>query len=223
MLAIIPAKKRSKRLKNKNIKLLAGKPLISHTIEAAKKSKKITRIIVSTDCPKIAEIAKEYGAEVPFLRPKKLANDKTDNPAGLIKVCKQVINFILKKENNNISSFIILQPTSPLRLTKDIDKAVEFFIRKKADAVFSFSKAKPLNWHFHLNRNGNFIQVKKGSKISINNYLLNGAIFIYKTNFINKKINYNKKCFPFLMSKKRSIDIDNIDDFKYAEYLISKK
>ena len=87
MLAIIPAKKRSKRLPNKNIKLLLGKPLIAYTIAEAQKSKYINRVIVTTDCSKIAKISKKYGAEVPFLRPKKLTTDHS----GKLEVCKHVI------------------------------------------------------------------------------------------------------------------------------------
>ena len=111
MLAIIPAKKRSKRLPNKNIKLLLGKPLIAYTIETAIKSKQITRVIVSTDCPKIAKISKKYGAEVPFLRPKEQSTDRS----GKFEICKHVINFLVQNEGIKISSFIYLQPTSPLR------------------------------------------------------------------------------------------------------------
>ena len=128
MLAIIPAKKRSKRLPNKNIKLLLGKPLIAYTIETAIKSKQITRVIVSTDCPKIAKISKKYGAEVPFLRPKEQSTDRS----GKFEICKHAINFLAQKEGIKISSFIYLQPTSPLRLVKDIDDAIKIFRKKKS-------------------------------------------------------------------------------------------
>ena len=157
MLAIIPAKKKSKRLPNKNIKLLGGKPLIAHTIETAIKSKQITRVIVTTDCSKIANIAKKYGAEVPFLRPKNL----TTNKSGKLEVCKHVIDFITKKEGISIPSFVVLQPTSPLRLVQDIDEAIKIFRKKKADSVVSFCKAKPLEWHRYFRKDGSFYSIKR--------------------------------------------------------------
>lgn len=223
MLAIIPAKKQSKRLPNKNIKLLAGKPLIAYTIETALKSKLISRVIVTTDCSKIAKISKKYGAEVPFLRPKKLTTQKS----GKLEVCKHVVNFLSKKEGANIFSFIVLQPTSPLRLTKDIDKAIKIFRKNKADSVVSFCKAKPLEWHRYIRNDGSFHAIRR--KNSINNpankinYLMNGSIYIFRTSFMNKNTTYNKKSFSYIMPRERSIDIDDIDDFESAKYLISKK
>jgi len=223
MLAIIPAKKKSKRLPNKNIKLLAGKPLIAYTIETALKSKLISRVIVTTDCPIIAKISKKYGAEVPFLRPKKLTTQKS----GKLEVCKHVINFLSKKEGSNIFSFIVLQPTSPLRLTADIDKAIKIFRKNKADSVVSFCKAKPLEWHRYIRNNGSFYTIKR--KNSINNltkkinYLVNGSIYIFRTSFMKKNMKYNKRSFSYIMPRERSVDIDDIDDFESAKYLISKK
>jgi len=223
MLAIIPAKKQSKRLPNKNIKLLAGKPLIAYTIETALKSKLISRVIVTTDCSKIAKISKKYGAEVPFLRPKKLTTQKS----GKLEVCKHVVNFLSKKEGANIFSFIVLQPTSPLRLTKDIDKAIKIFRKNKADSVVSFCKAKSLEWHRYIRNDGSFHTIRR--KNSINNpankinYLMNGSIYIFRTSFMNKNTTYNKKSFSYIMPRERSIDIDDIDDFESAKYLISKK
>jgi len=226
MLAIIPAKKKSKRLPNKNIKKINGKPLIAYTIEVAKKSKKISRIIVSTDCPRIARISRKYGAEVPFIRPKKFSSDKADSHEGVIDVCRHVVNFLKDKEGINIRSFIVLQPTSPLKLSKDIDSAISIFKRKKADSVSSFCEAKPKDWYFNLNKDGSLKQsVKKNIKNNKKNkstYLLNGAIFICKTNFVKKGFGFTRKCFAYLMPKSRSVDIDVIDDFKYAEYLISR-
>jgi len=224
MLAIIPAKKKSKRLENKNTKILGKKPLIAYTIEAALKSDKIKRVIVSTDCEKTARIAKKYGAEVPFIRPKKLASEKIT----ALDVCKHAINFLLKNQKVKIPSFIVLQPTSPLRLVKDIDKAIEIFYKNNANSVISLTKAKPLGWHRYLRRSGTIFSIfsndKKNKKSKKNNYIINGAIYIYKTTFINKNI-YNscdKKSFPYIMPKKRSVDIDSIDDFNYAKHLLFK-
>ncbi len=231
MLAIIPAKKRSKRLPNKNIKLLLGKPLIAYTIETAIKSKQITRVIVSTDCQKIANISKKYGAEAPFLRPKEQFTDRS----GKFEICKHVINFLAQKEGIKISSFIYLQPTSPLRLIKDIDDAIKIFRKKKADSVVSFCKEKPPYWYHSLRKDGSFYtklkKINKNALRNINNYLLNGCIYVFKTSFmyknkrdfISKGIASNKRSFSYIMPKKRSVDIDDINDFENVRYLISKQ
>ena len=223
MLAIIPAKKNSKRLPNKNIKLLGGKPLIAHTIETAIKSKLVSRVLVSTDCPKIAKISKKYGAEVPFLRPKKLTIDKS----GKFEVCKHVVDFLTIKEKIDISAFVVLQPTSPLRSVKDIDKAIKIFKKNNADSVVSLCKTKPLQWHCYIKKNGSFYSaIKKNIKnksLTKNSYLLNGSIYVFRTSFINKKKNYNRKSFSYVMPMERSIDIDDIEDLKIAEALIYKK
>ena len=187
MLAIIPAKKKSKRLPNKNIKLFNGKPLIWYSISEAKKSKKITNILVSTDCPKIAKISKKFGANVPFLRQKKFC--KSDST--LLDVCKHVLNSIESKNNKKFSSVIVLQPTSPLRVHKDIDNAIEIFKKKKADVVASFSEAKPIEWYRELPRTGQFKKyISRKNSIyqkAKKNYLLNGSIYIYSYDFLKAK------------------------------------
>lgn len=104
-----------------------GKPLIWYSISEAKKSKKISNILVSTDCPKIAKISKKFGANVPFLRQKKFCKSELT----LLDVCKHVLNSIESKNNKKFSSVIVLQPTSPLRVHKDIDNAIEIFKKKK--------------------------------------------------------------------------------------------
>ena len=127
MIAIIPARSGSKGLKNKNLKLINGIPLVAYPILAAKKAKLIKRIILSTDSKKIAKIGKKYGAEVPFLRPKKLA---TDNSMAM-DAYFYTIEKINKNEKSNINEFVVLSPTSPLRTANDIDKAIKIFKKKK--------------------------------------------------------------------------------------------
>lgn len=126
MIAIIPARGGSKGLPGKNIKELNGKPLIAYTIECALQSKYIDHVVVSTDDPKIAAISIKYGAEVPFLRPACLATDTSmavDNYIYTIKRLTELYNI-------TIDSFLVLQPTSPLRQVEDIDGAVSLFIDK---------------------------------------------------------------------------------------------
>jgi len=222
MIALIPAKSYSSRLPNKNVKLLNKKPLIYYSIKAALKSKMISRVIVSTDSKKIMQLAKSFGAEAPFLRPKKLS--KTNS--SIHEVAIHAINFIEKKENSKIPSIVVLQPTSPLRSFIDIDKAIELFIKSKAEYVTSFSKTKPLEWIFYKNKDKNFHKISK-NKIKNSQYLkqaytLNGAIYIFKKNILlGKKLNW-KNIKGIEIDNSRSVDIDNTDDFFYADFLLKK-
>ena len=131
-IAIIIARSGSKGLKNKNIRLLKGKPLMAYTIEAALKSKCFDKVMVSTDSKKYADIAREYGAEVPFLRSKETAKDST-SPWDVV---KEVLDQY-KLMGEEFDTFALLQPTSPLRDHKDIRNAYKEFDEKKANAVVS--------------------------------------------------------------------------------------
>ena len=128
MIALIPARGGSKGLPNKNIKLLNGKPLIAYSIEAALQAKEVTRVIVSTDYKDIEEVALQYGAEVPFLRPDFLATDNSLSSD----MYKYTINRLEEEENIVIDSFVVLQPTSPLRTSIHIDEAIISFREKKS-------------------------------------------------------------------------------------------
>ena len=148
MLAIIPARGGSKGLPGKNIKELCGKPLLACTAEAALASPYITRVVISTDDKIIAEVAKRYGIECPFLRPDFLSTDDAKSV--------DVFNFTINKleeEGEKIDNIIILQPTSPLRTEQHINEAVELFINNKADSVISYCKEyHPIFWHKYLIR-----------------------------------------------------------------------
>ena len=132
VLGIIPARGKSKGLSRKNIVSLGRKPLIAWIIKAALKSKFIDKVIVSTDDKKIADVAKNYRAEVPFIRPSKLATDNSKT----FPVIKHAINF-LKSKKQNFDYVVLLEPTSPLTTNKDIDEALERLVRQRkiADAI----------------------------------------------------------------------------------------
>ena len=219
IIAIIPAKKNSTRLNNKNLKNIASKKLIWFSINAALKSKYISRVIVSTDCKKIKSYSEKSGADVPFIRPKKLCSDKTQMLDILRHANKEIINSISK-----IDAFIILQPTSPLRDYKDIDSAIKFFYKKKADYVTSFSEAMPRDWYFKIgsNKKINYKIINKGKNHNTN-YLLNGAIYIYNYKLLKKNFSKKTKCYSFLMPREKSIDIDFKIDFEIANFLLNKK
>jgi len=231
MIAFIPARGGSKELKNKNIKLFAGKPLIYYTIKEALKSKFISKVLVLTDSIKIAKISKKYGAIVPFLRPKYLATDTS--------LAADTYLYYLKKLNLRkiYKDFIVLQPTSPLRSSKEIDKAINYYLKVQPNSMISVSKSKfPLEWIKSVNLKGklSFLKNLYYNKSSLNRqayqdiYLPNGSIYIIKINkFLKfKKYYYSNNTLAFIMDEKFSInynDIDNNFHFKLAELIYKFK
>lgn len=225
MIAIIPAQGGYKDLPNKNIKYLAGKPLISYTIDAAKKSKYINRIIVSTDSEEIKRIAEDEGAEVPFLRPKNL----TGANVLAVEVYLYTIEQLNLEEETIVSEFIALQPTSPLRTSEDIDLAIELFREKKADSVISFRETNDSPTESKMILNDKIINfydksaADKEVKEHDKTYIPNGAIFIFNYQFLKDHgLNYSEKSFPYIMPIERSIHLDTLLDFDYVEFLILK-
>lgn len=226
MLAIIPARGGSKGVPRKNIKDLAGKPLIYYTIKTAKESNHIDRIIVSTDDEEIADIALKYGAEVPFLRPEELATDKAKAIDNYI----YTINKLNEMNSDVIEEFIVLQPTSPLRTTSDIDNAIKIFYENKADTVISVVKAEhPPIWYKKINDKGVLADYFPFADNSLNRqeaeetYLPNGAIYIFNYEALIKNYRYyNSQTYPYVMKRENSIDVDTILDFKLAELLLTQ-
>ncbi len=222
MIALIPAKKVSTRLKNKNLAKLNNKPLIWYTINEAKKSKSISRIIVSTDCEKIKKISVKYGAEVLFKRPKKFCSHTT----SLLDVCNHAINWLkINEKQKKVHSLVALQPTSPLRKYYDIDNCVKIFKKKGADLVTTFCIAKPKGWYKELNKKKTFNKFLSKKNLATQtakkNFLLNGAVYIFSEKFlINRR---SKKNYAYIMPKERSIDIDDIVDFQQAEIYLKKR
>jgi N-acylneuraminate cytidylyltransferase/CMP-N,N'-diacetyllegionaminic acid synthase len=223
MIALIPARGGSKGLPGKNTKLLAGKPLIAYAIESALNSKYISKVYVSTDSEEIAEIARKFGAKVPFLRPSYLASDEA--------LAVDTYLFMLDKWQESgeiVDSFIILQPTSPLRTSKNIDEAIELFHSKNASSVISYTEENhPISWHKYVNEDLTFSPIFEEEIVNRQQkrktYYPNGAIFVFKEGLIREKKYYNENSFAYLMSRNNSVDIDTLEDFEYAEFLLTKK
>lgn len=224
MISIIPARGGSKGLPGKNILPLCGKPMIAYTIEAAKQSKYIDRVIVSTDDQNIADIALQYGAEVPFLRPDFLASDTAQAVDNYI----YTIERLSKEWNTPIEEFVVLQPTSPLRIAEDIDGAIEMFMEKQADSVISYTpEAHPVRWHKYLDENNAFVDIfdttianRQDLKTS---YYPNGAVYVFRFSMIKERKYYTDKSYGFVMPRVRSVDIDYKEDFDYVEFLMSRR
>ena len=224
-IAIIPARSGSKGLKDKNIKLLNGKPLLAYTIETALKSKCFDTVMVSTDSKKYAKIAMEYGAEVPFLRSEETSKDS----ASPWEVVKEVLENYrgLGKE---FDTFTLLQPTSPLRTAQDIRNAYKELKEKNANAVVSMCELE-CSMHLvntlpkSLSMKG-FIsdaQYNKRRQEIRPYYRFNGAIYISRVKTFMKHMNiYNDKCYAYIMDRSRSYDIDDKNDLKIVEALLKK-
>jgi len=224
IIGIIPARGGSKGIRKKNIVDLAGKPLIAYTIEQAKGSKYIDKIIVTTDDEEIADISRSLGAEVPFSRPKALA---TDEAKGIDVVLHAITWFDSNEESFDI--VMMLQPTSPLRLSEDIDKAIEVLFLKNAMAIVSVCKSEhhPL-WSNTLPEDSNMKNFINPEYMNKNRqelpvfYRLNGAIYLSFCNYMkDRKSFYGENTFAYIMPEERSIDIDNMLDFKLAELLLN--
>lgn len=221
-LAIIPARSGSKGIKNKNIKLLKNKPLMSYTIEAAKESEVFDDIIVSTDSEEYKIIAQQYGAKVPFLRDISLSGDfsKTEDV-----IVDTIIN--LEKMGKKYDYFVLLQPTSPLRNFKHIKEAIDLMLDEKLNSVISVCEVDhPLQICNTLKENKsmyNFISKKNDTlrQEMQNNYRINGAIYIMNVNEYLKSRNfYGEKSKAYIMEKKYSVDIDDEIDFLLAEAIM---
>ena len=226
MIAMIPARGGSKGLPGKNIKELNGKPLIQYTIEAALASKVVDQVIVTTDDPEIAEISRKAGAEVPFLRPEELSTDT----ARAVDVYIHAAEFMRDELGKNMDKFMVLLATVPLRTSKHIDEAFELFCDAKADTLISIKEAEnPPSWFLEQDENARIQNANFGStqglvnnrQVSKEYFVPNGAIYILDYKLLKeKKTYYSDNTIGYVMSKKDSVDIDNIDDFMYAEYLM---
>jgi CMP-N,N'-diacetyllegionaminic acid synthase len=222
-LAIIPARSGSKGLKDKNIKLLNGKPLLVYSIEAAKKSGLFNEIFVSTDSEGYAEIAREWGASVPFLRSEELASD-TASSWDVVKAAIKQYQVIGRK----FDTVALLQPTSPLRTAEDITAGYVTMKEKAANAVVALCEVdhSPL-WSNTLPEDlslTNFINrdsVNKPRQKLPQYYRINGALYIVRTEYLLCSDNlYSDKSFAFIMDKEHSVDIDDEMDFIIADSIM---
>ncbi len=219
-IAIIPARSGSKRIKNKNIKKFHGKPIIAWSILEALKAKVFDKVIVSTDSEKIAKIARNYGAVTPFLRSKKLSNDKTNLPV----VVEDCIKYFLNK-NIKINYACLIYATSPLIDKKDIIKGSNLIKKNKYDFVISVSKFESsvqravfLKNNIIYPQNKKYILTKSQKLKEM--YYDNGQFTFGTTKaWLSKKHTFFCKSSIVEIPSMRSQDIDNIDDWKKAEIL----
>ena len=225
-LAVITARSGSKGIRDKNIRLLNGKPLLAYSIDAAKESNMFEEIFVSTDSEKYAEIAREFGAQVPFLRSRENATDS----ASSWTVVREAIA-MYQKAGKEYDTVTLLQPTSPLRSAEDICNGFETFLNKNANVVVGVCEVdhSPL-WSNVLPED---LSMKDFIDESILNrprqelpkyYRINGALYIVKVeNVLKTNFNlYQDKSYAYIMPRIRSVDIDEEIDFEYAETVLKR-
>lgn len=224
VLALIPARGGSKGIKDKNIYSLCGKPLVFYSIESARYSKYVDKIVVSTDSEKIAIIAKEFGAEVPFLRPVEFASDT----AKTIDVIIHAINW-LKEKGDIFDILVLLQPTSPLRTVAEIDNALEKFIDCDEKSLVSVSEVSdnPIlirtidrDGILHPLLNCSSSVRRQDMKIY---YRVNGSIYINRISEIHEETSLNDNVVPYIVKTENAIDIDEMKDIVIAEWLLNQR
>ena len=236
VLAIIAARGGSKGLPGKNIRKLLGKPLIFYTISEAKKSKLLTRFIVSTDSPEIARIARKYGAEVPFMRPKKFARDLTTDMEYL----PHAVNWLKEHEGYKPDIILRLPPTSPMRRSEHIDQGIQLLI----DGGDSLDSVRPIvespllphkMWEIDGKRK-RIVPFMRNDTRGIHEpwnlprqklpkiYWQTGAMDVFwRKTMEEKKSTSGTRVGYFLMTPEDSVDIDHIIDFKLAEILMAER
>lgn len=228
ILAIIPARGGSKGIPRKNIKHLAGKPLIAWTIQAALDSQVFDRIIVSTEDEEISRISQEYGAEVPFLRPIELASDH----AKSIDLVLNLLKMLAEKEQYFPDAIMLLQPTSPFREVSDILEVTRLFqTHTSADALVSVCAVDhPISWLKEMTPEGKLISLLENTPFTFRRqdsqqvFELNGSIYLLKTKILQQEQTFlPKNTFGYVMSNENSIDIDTPWDFHLADLIMRDK
>lgn len=220
-LAVIPARSGSKGLKDKNIKLMNGIPLMAYSIKAAEEADIFSEIMVSTDSPLYAETARQYGAAVPFLRSGHLSSDQ----AGSWEVVQEVL-WGYRKAEREFDTVCLLQPTSPLRNRKDIVGGYRLLEERKADAVTAVCEVdhSPV-WTMTLPTDGSLKTFRQQcTEVPRQRlpkfYRINGALYIRRLAYTQRDIIIlEKEEYAYIMEKEHSIDIDTWDDFRYAEFI----
>lgn len=227
ILAIIPARGGSKGLQRKNILPLAGKPLIAWTIEQAKQSKYIGKVVVSTEDHEIAEISKKYGAEVPFFRPVDLATDESKT----IDVIFHALDWF-EKNGKMFDILILLEPTSPLRDNNDLDNAIELFIQniKNCDSLVSVGEVHLENPYIMKVIEKDYVKPFIETENSFNQrqqlpktYFPYGVIYLSKVGALRKhKKFYQDKTIPYFIKRWQNYEIDDLYDFICIESILKK-
>ncbi len=227
-LGIIPARGGSKGIPGKNIKPLAGKPLLQYTVQAAREAKCLHRTLLTTDNPEIARLGEQLGLWVPFLRPRDLAQDDTPTLPVLLHVTEW-----LKQNGETYDAYCLLQPTTPFRSAQDIDAAITLLANSDADAVVSViptPKQFHAGWQMKLTTDG-ALTLYDGQPLNriitrrqalAPTYIRNGALYVMRhATLVEKKSLYGENCLAWVMSAERHVNIDTPADWVLAEQMLA--
>lgn len=228
-LAVIPARGGSKGIHKKNIKELAGKPLIGYTIEPALQMVKngiIDRLIVSTDDEEIAAVSRDFGADVPFLRPAEISGDKAKSVDAIVHALDWTEN-----QGEYYDAVLTLQCTSPQRIAEDIENSVRLFDENNADSLISVYENRKANGYNYYRREGNIgIPVRKEHNQGVRRqempemYVRNGAMYISSNSLLrDRKLIIGDNPLLYVMPTERSVDVDSAEDFEYVQWLMRKR
>lgn len=220
-LGLIPARGGSKGIPRKNIKLIAGKPLIVWTIESALRSSMLDAVVVSTDDAEIAEVARRAGAQVPFMRPSELAQDQTPGIEPVLHALAEMPEY---------DSVLLLQPTSPLRTREDIDGCLRLAMEHHALSVVAVSEpdAHPY-WTYRLTERQGLERLVAAPPVVRRQDLpavvaINGALYFADAKWLRRGGNLiGTETIAYVMSRERSIDLDTPLDWKFAELLLKER
>lgn len=220
ILPIILARGGSKRIPRKNILSMAGKPMIAWTIECALNIKGLEQVLVSTDDIEIANVCKSLGADVPFIRPANLAQDTTTS----VDVVLHLLNWLEITEAPLPEFILLLQPTSPLRTTDDINASIALQKEKQSDAVVSVCKPSyPNSFLRQVDGNGRLVSIEV-SDLKESFYYLNGAVYLIRTTaFLKERTFISRDTCAYEMPIERSIDVDTPWDFYLADLILRDK
>lgn len=226
-LGVVPARGGSKGIKDKNLRTLAGKPLIAYTIEAANASVELGDCLVSTDSERIAGVAKEFGASVPFLRPAELARDESPTVDALV----HAVHWYEREHGTRIHAVVVLQPTAPLRTVQDIDESIRLFKEGGARSLFSCYEEHSAHPVVMYVEEDGLLKPLMGEKDVVMRrqdfppvYVRNGAVYISERDLVleERRIRDDRSLL-YLMPRERSINIDEIRDFEEVERFLGSQ
>lgn len=230
VLFLIAARGGSKGVPRKNIKVVGDFPLIAYKIFSAKQSKYCSRLIVSTDDNEITDVARKYGAEVPFVRPEELASDATSS----MEVVKHAIEWIESETDERYDAMMLLEPSSPFAKSVDYDRAINLLMKNDANVVLGMREVE-VNSCFigNLDVKGrlpkiidNISQIRSYRRQDVEQeYTMNGAFYLAKWDFLKKYNDFyvdRENTYGVVMDRYHSIEIDELIDLKWAEFLFDK-
>lgn len=221
LLALIPARGGSKGIPRKNIRMFCGKPLLQWSIDVALAAPSVDRVVVTTDDPEIAEVARAVGAEVPFLRPPELSSDTASGIVPVLHALQQL---------PDVNDVLLLQPTSPLRLVEDVEAIVALHRQVGCDAVVSVTPSnKHPAWMFGLSPEKVLEPIIEFTYVACRQqlspcYALNGALYLASRSFLERERSFlTTNTVGYVMPPERSLDIDTPLDWQWGELLINQQ